>query len=114
MNGVKSQTAGTHGIGGTHPNDALRGFNLRSNRCHGCFDGRLEKFRNFVSVIVALGTMEKKDKLIKMDTDPVSFNCPPLMPTDMSLSRGDPNGMNCRSFLSRKSRLVVSSKRFVM
>ena len=49
-----------------------------------------------------------------METYPVSFSCPPRMPTDISLSRGDPKGMNCRSFASRKSRLVVSSKRFVI
>lgn len=44
----------------------------------------------------------------------MSFNCPPRIPTAMSLSSGDPNGMNCRSLRSRKRRLVVSSKRLVM
>ena len=48
------------------------------------------------------------------ETHPVSFNWPPLMPTFESLSRGDQKGINCRSFLSRKSRFVVSSKRFVI
>ena len=36
------------------------------------------------------------------------------MPTLKSLSKGEPNGTNCSSLLSRNSRLVVSSKRFVM
>src|SRR4051794_19630056 len=47
-------------------------------------------------------------------TCPVSLSCPLLIPTFGSLSRGDPNGMNCVSLLFRKSRFVVSSKRFVI
>src|ERR1700722_13344997 len=48
------------------------------------------------------------------DTHPDNFSCPLLIPTVGSLSRGDPNGMNCVSFLSRNNRFVVSSKRLVI
>ena len=50
----------------------------------------------------------------KKNTHPVNFNCPPLIPTLKSLSRGDPNGINCSSFLSLNSRFVVSSNLRVM
>lgn len=45
---------------------------------------------------------------------PVSFSCPPRIPTVRSLSRGEPKGTNCSSLLSRNNRFVVSSNRFVM
>ena len=45
---------------------------------------------------------------------PVSFSCPPRIPTVWSLSKGEPNGTNCISFRSRNSRFVVSSNRLVI
>lgn len=51
---------------------------------------------------------------MKLRTHPDSFSCPFRIPTDMSLSSGEPNEMNCRSFFARKRRFVVSSNRFVM
>ena len=45
---------------------------------------------------------------------PVSFNWPPLIPTVLSLSRGEPNGTYWGSCESRKRRFVVSSNRLVM
>jgi hypothetical protein len=66
------------------------------------------------SATSVLGVYELRSQSGGKGTYPVSLRDPPRIPTERSLSSGEPKGTHWSPFLSRNNRLVVSSNRLVM